>query len=163
MNAGGGLPTMTLNIASERFGLIDVPEEAVLEFPSGLIGIEGTRYTLLPAGEQSPFLWLHSLDDPAFALPVMSPWPLFADYAVEIGDEEARRIGITDPDATSVYVTVRASAERAQCSANLRAPILISAGRGFQVINEASPAPVRAPLFPEGEMQDVPAITPNAA
>ena len=30
---------------------------------------------------------------------------------------------------------------------NLRAPILISKGRGFQVINEAEAAPVRAPLF----------------
>jgi len=163
MTAGGGLPTMTMTIESERFGQIEVPDEAVLEFPSGLIGIEGTRYTLLPAGDQSPFLWLHSLDDPAFALPVMSPWPLFTDYAVEISDEEATRIGITDAESTSVYVTVRASEDRAQCSANLRAPILVSAGRGFQVINEASPAPVRAPLFPEGEMQDLPAITPNAA
>ena len=32
-------------------------------------------------------------------------------------------------------------------SANLYAPILISGGRGHQVINQTADAPVRAPLF----------------
>ena len=35
----------------------------------------------------------------------------------------------------------------ADFTANLRAPIIIAGGRGFQVINEADDAPVRAPLF----------------
>jgi len=44
-------------------------------------------------------------------------------------------------------LTVRAGASPADFSANLRAPILVAEGRGHQVINEASDAPVRAPLF----------------
>ena len=51
----------------------------------------------------------------------------------------------------AVWVTVRAGAELADFSANLRAPILISQGQGYQVINEAANAPVRAPLFPDAE------------
>ena len=46
-----------------------------------------------------------------------------------------------------VYVTVRAAEVLEDFTVNLRAPILVSKGRGFQVINEADPAPVRAPLF----------------
>ena len=46
-----------------------------------------------------------------------------------------------------VLVTVRATGEPKDFSANLRAPIIMSGGRGFQVINEAEEAPVRAPLF----------------
>jgi flagellar assembly factor FliW len=46
-------------------------------------------------------------------------------------------------------VIVRAGAELSDFSANLRAPIVISGGRGHQVINETSNAPVRAALFPE--------------
>jgi flagellar assembly factor FliW len=42
---------------------------------------------------------------------------------------------------------VRAAEEARNFSANLRAPIIIAGGRGFQVINEADDAPVRAPLF----------------
>ena len=47
----------------------------------------------------------------------------------------------------AVWVTVRAGSELSDFSANLRAPILISEGQGHQVINEATHAPVRAPLF----------------
>jgi flagellar assembly factor FliW len=44
-------------------------------------------------------------------------------------------------------VTVRTGSAPSDFSANLRAPILVADGRGHQVINEASDAPVRAPLF----------------
>lgn len=147
---------MPITLNSARFGTVEIQEEGVIEFPMGLIGIDSHRYALLGQGEGSAFVWLHSLDDPTFALPVMSPWPVFVDYAVEISDGEAERIGLTDADDTSVYVTVRASDDPADCSVNLRAPILISGGRGFQVINESSAAPVRAPLFPEGELDASP-------
>jgi flagellar assembly factor FliW len=43
---------------------------------------------------------------------------------------------------------VRATEMLEDCTANLRAPILISRGTGHQVINEADNAPMRAPLFP---------------
>jgi flagellar assembly factor FliW len=46
-----------------------------------------------------------------------------------------------------VFVTVRTAPELENFRCNLRAPLLVSAGRGFQVINEAEDAPVRAPLF----------------
>jgi hypothetical protein len=36
---------------------------------------------------------------------------------------------------------------------NLRAPIVISGGRGHQVINETDHAPVRAALFPQVEAE----------
>jgi flagellar assembly factor FliW len=48
-----------------------------------------------------------------------------------------------------VYVTVRAGEAIEDFRANLRAPILVSGGRGHQVINEAPSTSVRAPLFEE--------------
>ncbi len=52
-----------------------------------------------------------------------------------------------------MWVTVRAGAELADFSVNLRAPIVISGASGHQVINEAEHAPVRAPLFPQVEAE----------
>ena len=93
------------------------------------------------------FHWLHSIDDPSLALPVANPWHFFADYAVELSDEEST--GITaDPGDVEVWVTVRAGSQLSDFYANLRAPILVAEGQGHQVINEAEDAPVRAPLFP---------------
>jgi flagellar assembly factor FliW len=140
---------MPVNIDSTRFGALEVPDDAVLEFPNGLIGLGGTRYTLIAREESAPFLWLHSLDDPSLAIPVTNPWFFFSSFEVEISDSEADRIGVTDASQADVYVTVRAGEAIEDFRANLRAPILVSGGRGHQVINEASSTSVRAPLFDE--------------
>jgi flagellar assembly factor FliW len=138
---------MTQTLMSSRFGELEVPEESVVEFPSGLIGLRGTRYALLPHGEDGVFFWLHSMEHPDLALPVTKPWSFFAGYEIELPDAEAERIGVADPSEAEVFVTVRADETGESFSANLRAPIVIAGGRGFQVINDADEAPVRAPLF----------------
>jgi flagellar assembly factor FliW len=136
-----------VKIESSRFGTIEVPAERVIEFPNGLIGLGGRRYAIVHTSEDSPFSWLHSLEDPALALPVTNPWRFFAGYAVEVADEESAGIA-ADPGDVEVWVTVRAGSELSDFYANLRAPILVAGGTGHQVINEAEDAPVRAPLFP---------------
>ena len=138
---------MSITIDSTRFGTLEIPSHAVVEFPTGLIGLGGSRYVLIARDENSPFVWLHSVDDPSLALAVTNPFQFFPTYEVELSDAEAERIGITDPADADVYVTVRAAETLEDFTVNLRAPILISKGRGFQVINESEGAPVRAPLF----------------
>lgn len=138
---------MSITIDSTRFGTLEVPTQAVVEFPAGLIGLGGSRYVLIGRDENSPFVWLHSVDDPSLALAVTNPFQFFPEYEVELSDAEAERIGITDAADADVYVTVRAAEVLEDFTANLRAPILISKGRGHQVINEAESAPVRAHLF----------------
>jgi flagellar assembly factor FliW len=148
---------MAVTLHSSRFGVLEIPDEAVIEFPSGLIGLGGIRYALLARNEDSAFVWLHSLEDPDLAVPVTNPFRFFADYEVELSDEEAARVGLTEADDPAVYVTVRATDSLEGFSANLYAPILISGGRGHQVINQTADAPVRAPLFQrpatEGQVQ----------
>jgi flagellar assembly factor FliW len=141
-------------VESTRFGRLDVTADAVIDFPNGLIGLGGRRYVLLARGEESPFVWLHSLDDPALALPLTNPWRFFASYEVELAGADARRIGAgadgeagSVADETSVYVTVRAADAIEDFTANLRAPILMVGDTGHQVVNQADFAPVRAPLF----------------
>ncbi len=138
--------TTQQKLSSTRFGTIEVDESAVIEFPAGLIGLPGTRWALIAAGPDSPFQWLHSLEAEDLALPVTSPWNFFPDYAVELSDADTERVGGDDPEAVEVLVTVRATSELSEFSANLRAPIVIHEGRGYQVINEAANAPMRAPL-----------------
>jgi flagellar assembly factor FliW len=140
---------MPITIESTRFGSLDIADDAIIEFTNGLIGLGGSRYVLIAREESAPFLWLHSVDDPSLAIPVTNPWQFFASFEVEISDSEAQRIGISDPSAAEVLVTVRAGESIEDFRANLRAPILIADGRGHQVINEAKDTSVRAPLFSE--------------
>ncbi len=136
-----------MKLTSTRFGELDVPADAVLEIPGGLIGLGGDRWALLARSEDAAFLWLHAVDDPDLAVPVCDPWAFFDAFEVVLSDDDAARLGITRPDEASVYVTVRAAEALEDFTANLRAPILVAHGRGAQVINQASDAPVRAPLF----------------
>jgi flagellar assembly factor FliW len=141
------MPTL-LTVESSRFGTLELDASTVIDFPAGLIGLGGTRFAIVAPDEDSSFRWLHSLEDGGLALPITKPWDFFADYTVDLSDEDADRIAAEEGDV-EVWVTVRAGAELSDFSANLRAPIVIANGRGHQVINEAPDAPVRAALFPE--------------
>jgi flagellar assembly factor FliW len=141
---------VSLTIESSRFGQLEVDPASVLEFPEGLIGLPGSRYALIADDPDAPFLWLHSLDDPALALPVTNPHRFFADFAVEVVDDDVERLGLADSGSMDVYVTVRAAPAPEDFTANLRAPILVRAGQAWQVINQAPGCELRVPLFPGG-------------
>lgn len=143
-----------VTLQSTRFGTVEVEADAVLSFPRGLIGLGGSRYALLTTDPESPFSWLHSVEDPDLALPVTRPWQFFPGYEVVVSDEEAATLGIGGDAPADVWVTVRAAASIEDFTVNLRAPIVVTpSGEGpaaFQVINEAPGLDVRTPLFAAG-------------
>jgi len=145
---------MSLTVESTRFGTLEIKPEAVLSFPRGLIGLGGSRYALLSTDPDSPFSWLHSIEDPDLALPVTRPWEFFPDYEVVLGDAEAAALGLAVDAAADVWVTVRATERVEDFTVNLRAPIVVAPGadgpEAYQIINEAPDADVRAPLFAPG-------------
>jgi flagellar assembly factor FliW len=140
-----------IKIASSRFGEVEIQPAAVIEFPDGLIGLGGLRYTLLATDAKSPFVWLHSVDHGNLALPVTNPANFFADYRIELSEAEALRLDVDESTAIDIYVTVRAAPVLADFRANLRAPLIVRAGIGHQVINQAPGSDLQAPLFPHAE------------
>ena len=141
-----------MTVYSRRFGDLVLSPEDVIDFPQGLVGLGGCRYVVVHTDADSPFSWLQSVEDPDLALPITDPWTFFPDYALELSDAATADAGLPeDGRDVAVWVTVRAAADRRDFSANLRAPIVVHAGRGHQVLNEAPDAPVRAPLFDQPE------------
>jgi flagellar assembly factor FliW len=138
---------LSLVIESSRFGRVEIDPDTVVEFPDGLIGLGGSRYALLAADANSPFVWLQSIEDPGLALPVTDPHQFFSSFAVQLDDEEAERLGLDDVTEVAVYVTVRAAEALEDFTANLKAPILVWSGHGHQVINQSPGCALRAPLF----------------
>jgi flagellar assembly factor FliW len=137
-------------VNSSRFGELEVAGETLIEFPDGMIGVGGDRFALLTREESGAFKWLQETSQADLALPVTDPFQFFPDYEVVVSDDEAERIGITDPAAAEVLVVVRAADDSGEITANLLAPILVSAGVGHQVMNEAGWAPLREPLLSGG-------------
>ncbi len=138
---------MTVTFESVRFGAVEVAESEVIEFPLGLIGLGGSRYALIERNPGTGFLWLHSVEDPALALPVVNPLLFFPDFALVLADDDRERVGLGEDEQALVYVTVRATPNPLDITANLRAPLVMHQGRGYQVINAAADAPLQAPLF----------------
>jgi flagellar assembly factor FliW len=142
----------SVTVESSRFGSVEIDASAVIEFPEGLIGLEGSRYALISKDPDAAFMWLQSLEDPGLALPVTNPHRFFADFAVEVVDEDAERLGLDGSSAMDVYVTVRAAPTLEDFTANLKAPILVQAGQAWQVINQSPGCELRVRLFPAGEV-----------
>jgi flagellar assembly factor FliW len=134
-------------IESSRFGALTIEPDDVLEFPRGLIGLGGRHYTLLDRNPGTGFQWLHSLDDPALALPVVDPRRFFHNFALQITREEEERVGAPDPAAAEIYVTVRTAPRAADVVVNLRAPVLVWERRAHQVLNTAPGADLQVRLF----------------
>jgi flagellar assembly factor FliW len=138
---------MSITIESVRFGTIELPEEALVEFPLGLIGLPGNGYAFVDPDDARGIRWLHSTGDPALALPVTDPRVALPGFSLQVGAEEHERIGVDDLSQAQIYATVRATPDPTETTVNLRAPLVIWRGRGYQVINTAPGADLRAPLF----------------
>jgi flagellar assembly factor FliW len=138
---------MSVTFQSIRFGAVEIEAEDVIEFPFGLIGLGGLRHALIDRNPGTGFRWLHAVDNPALALPVVSPYQFFSSFSLRIAAEDRERTGIQDAAAAQLYVTVRATPNPLDITANLRAPLLIQDGRGYQVINTDEDATLQAPLF----------------
>jgi flagellar assembly factor FliW len=144
------MPTSVTTCESSRFGILEIPAEDVIEFPLGLIGLGGLRYALLDRNPGSGFHWLHSLEDPDLALPVVDPRMFFRPFALLLCAEDRERVGAPDPAAAQVYVTVRTAPDPADILVNLRAPLVVWERRGHQVLNTAPGAELRVALFAAG-------------
>lgn len=154
---------MAVTIDSVRFGEMEVSEEALIDFPFGLIGLGGRRYALIDRNPGSGFQWLHCVEDPALALPVVDPAAFFGDFTLEIAPEDLERTGIEDVSDARLYVTVRATPDPLEITANLRAPLIVVDGHGYQVLNGAAGASLRAPLFTVAEEDTAPSQAVDAA
>lgn len=138
---------MSVTFQSIRFGTVEIQPQDVIEFPFGLIGLGGLRYALVDRNPGTGFLWLHALDNPALALPVVDPNQFFPDFSLQIAPEDRERTGIEDLAGAQLYVTVRATPNPLDITANLRAPLVIRDGHGYQVLNMNEDAPLQAPLL----------------
>ncbi len=67
---------MSVTFQSIRFGAVEIADDAVIEFPFGLIGLGGRRYTLLDRNPGTGFLWLHSVEDAALGTAGREPVPV---------------------------------------------------------------------------------------
>ena len=70
-------------VKTKFFGEVDLPEEKIITFERGLIGLaDYKKFTILYdcEKENSNISWLQSVEEPTLALPVVKPWICSALY-----------------------------------------------------------------------------------
>ncbi len=141
-----------MKINTKVFGEIDIADEKIIHFPSGIIGFpEMTEFALVHDEEKGigAIHWLQSVQEPAFAMPVMDPLLVRPDYNPEVDDELLRSIGELIPDEMLVLVTVTVPSDLTKMSVNLRGPIIINAAekKACQVIIDGEDYAVKYPIY----------------
>lgn len=115
-------------IRTTRFGLVTIEPTDLLQFPTGLLGLEGCRQWVLLADAQNGTLgWLQSTTRPEVALAVVSPRRFVPDYQFRVFRSDLSALELTNVQDAQVLVVVNKN-ERG-ITLNLRAPIIVNISR----------------------------------
>jgi flagellar assembly factor FliW len=114
-----------MRIHTTRFGRIDVEPADVLNFSSGLPGLEDCRqWALLADAANDALGWLQSVARGDVALAVVSPRRFVPDYQVRIPRSELSPLALADVRQAQVVVVVGRNGT--SLTLNLKAPIVIN-------------------------------------
>lgn len=142
-----------MKVTTKIFGEIEIADDKIIVFENGIIGFpELKRFALLHDGERGTnagIRFLQSLDEPAFAMPVMDPLLVKPDYDPEVNDELLAAAGDVNANNILVLVTVTIPKDITQMSVNLQGPFVINVEehKACQVIVENGNYPVKFPVY----------------
>lgn len=141
-----------MRINTKVFGEVDIADEKIIHFPSGIIGFPDlTDFALIHDEEKGAgsIHWLQSVQEPGFAMPVMDPLFVQPEYNPDVDDDLLKPIGEWILDDILVLVTVTVPSDLTKMSVNLRGPIIINAAekKACQVIVEGDGYEVKFPIY----------------
>ncbi len=129
-------------IKTKHFGEIDLEEDKIISFEQGILGFSDCKkYAIIydnESGERPDITWLQSIDEPALAIPVISPFLIRPEYNPTVEDELLSPIGEVNTENLVVLVSITVPNDTTKISANLKAPFVINSEtkKGCQVIVE---------------------------
>lgn len=125
---------------------VDIP---VIELVHPMPGFPAERrYTLVKLDDDGTLCALRSLEREDLEFVVVPPLTFYPAYAPEIGDDVVADLGVEQAADVLVLLIVRAGADLASTTVNLRAPLLVNVAtrRAAQVLLDDPDLPVAAPL-----------------
>ena len=141
-----------MQIKTKVFGEVTIDDDKIIDFPNGIVGFPDlVQFTLIHDEEKGKdsIHWLQSIQEPAFAMPVIDPLLVCPDYNPEVEDELLKNIGELQPEETLILLTVTVPKDLTKMSVNLRGPIVINAAekKATQVIVDGDEYPVKYPIY----------------
>ena len=138
-----------------RFGEIEVEEDKIVHFESGIPAFEDEHeFLIIPYDEESPYVFLQSLTTPDLAFIMTIPFNFFPDYEFEIDDDTLKRMGIKEQEELLIYTLITIPGGRVEdMTANLMAPVVINTTnmQARQVVLDMGRYLTKHRLFPRRE------------
>lgn len=130
-----------MTIETRLFGTITIEDEKLITFPEGIVGFPFLRqFALIHDADKkdAPIMWLQSMEEPQFAMPVIEPNLVMDSYNPTVNDEYLAPVGELAEDQIYSLVTITVPAEIEKMSVNLKAPIVINMAnnKAVQIIVE---------------------------
>lgn len=128
---------------------IPYDQKDIITFPQGLIGLPHlTQMVVVKEASIEPFFWLASVNDENVAFVVAEAHSMFPTYQPQLPAESPMSELLAEREVPVVLAIVLIDADWQNSTANLRAPLFISAKnmRGAQVVLNNNAFSVGAPL-----------------
>ncbi|GAB4172463.1 MAG: flagellar assembly protein FliW [Calditrichia bacterium] len=147
-----------MKVNTLQFGEIEVDEDKILNFPNGIIGFEDCRkFVLITNDDLEPFQWLSCIDKGKedIGFPLLMPFILLPDYFDELPKVVKEDIQKDQNSDLNILNVVTIKPDDGKMTINLRAPIIIDAGKkeGKQLILPKESIPVDFALEPAEEVE----------
>ena len=114
-----------MQIQTTRFGVVTVDPDHLITFPRGIVGLNDcVRFTLLQWGQEGPYYWLQSTDQPEVAFLVVDPAHFFKDYHVSIREDTQADLNLADAKDGQMLVICNCAGE--WLTGNLLGPLVIN-------------------------------------
>jgi flagellar assembly factor FliW len=140
-----------MKITTKLFGEVLVDEDKLIKFPQGIIGFPDlTDFLLIHDSESDGGIrWMQSIQEPAFAMPVIDPLIVMPDYNPRIEDDLLGPLGSITDENILVLVTITVPHEIEKMTVNLKGPIIINGDnrKANQIITEDEKYPVKFPIY----------------
>ncbi len=136
-------------VQSQQLGPLEVPEEAVVDFPFGIPGFPSERrYCLMEVKPGSRFKLLQSIGRADLAFVVTDPLTEDPGYPLELVQRMAMPIGLEPKEPLAVAAIVTVPPPPATPTANLLAPLAmgLKSRLGVQVVLHETKYEMRHPI-----------------
>lgn len=123
---------MNATINSSRYGLVEVADDKVIEFPRGLAGFEALRHFafLHPESDSPKYYILQSMEDADVAFTVADPAVFGFSYEITLDEELSGLLAQSDtPEAVTddaVLVILSKEDDNGPLRAVLKAPLILN-------------------------------------
>ncbi|MFV2039306.1 MAG: flagellar assembly protein FliW [Acidimicrobiales bacterium] len=139
-------------VPTVRFGELDVDDDEIIDFADGLLGFATLdQAVLVPVDEDGLFFWLQAVNDPELAFLVVTPWPLFPEYQVDLDEPDQAALELADTTDASVLCVVTSHDQPRRFTVNLLGPLVVNQRlrRGRQILLGADlPTQAELPAIP---------------